>query len=343
MTHSTIDLYTELPPQLIGYPAAQEIRISDPASAEAVRQRVISYLWPAGTLPGTLPAAERVDRGIPELIELGDVPVSHVERLDVQMDFDYHHVSYLVHPVQPALPARLLILHQGHQGGLRDGFVELSAWALAHGFVIALMQMPFVGWNVQRTFALPEGTITAATHNELMETLEGRGGGAQRFFLEPVVAVTNYFIAQCPGYRDISMIGLSGGGWTTHMSAALDPRIRLSIPIAGAYPLYLRDIYTGSRGDLEQIFPALYEERASWLDLFILGGCGVGRRQIQLLNQFDTCCFYGIAYTTYAEVVSRATAALDGHWGVALDASHRSHIISPWALEEVIAPALGVD
>ena len=29
------------------------------------------------------------------------------------------------------------------------------------------------------------------------------------------------------------MIGLSGGGWTTAVEAAIDPRIKLSIPVAG--------------------------------------------------------------------------------------------------------------
>ena len=32
------------------------------------------------------------------------------------------------------------------------------------------------------------------------------------------------------------MMGLSGGGWTTTLAAALDPRIDLSIPIAGSIP-----------------------------------------------------------------------------------------------------------
>lgn len=32
-------------------------------------------------------------------------------------------------------------------------------------------------------------------------------------------------------------MGKSGGGWTTTVSAALDPRIRVSFPIAGSIPL----------------------------------------------------------------------------------------------------------
>jgi hypothetical protein len=41
---------------------------------------------------------------------------------------------------------------------------------------------------------------------------------------------------QVLGYKRIVMMGLSGGGWTTTLAAALDPRIDLSIPIAGSIP-----------------------------------------------------------------------------------------------------------
>jgi PhoPQ-activated pathogenicity-related protein len=37
-------------------------------------------------------------------------------------------------------------------------------------------------------------------------------------------------------YKHIVMAGLSGGGWTTTIAAAIDPRIQLSIPIAGSIP-----------------------------------------------------------------------------------------------------------
>eukprot|EP01043_Picozoa_sp_COSAG02_P103688 COSAG02_NODE_39697_length_414_cov_0.596825_2_plen_47_part_01 len=35
-------------------------------------------------------------------------------------------------------------------------------------------------------------------------------------------------------YKHIVMVGISGGGWTTTVSAAIDPRIELSMPIAGS-------------------------------------------------------------------------------------------------------------
>lgn len=53
-----------------------------------------------------------------------------------------------------------------------------------------------------------------------------------RFFIEPVVLAVNY--AKALGYDEIVMLGLSGGGWTTTVSAAVDSRIKLSIPVAGS-------------------------------------------------------------------------------------------------------------
>ena len=56
-----------------------------------------------------------------------------------------------------------------------------------------------------------------------------------RFFLEPIVLTINY-ATQVLGYKQIVMMGLSGGGWSTTIAAAIDPRIQLSMPTAGSIP-----------------------------------------------------------------------------------------------------------
>ena len=347
------DPYTRLPLKLAGYDARVHIHISTRAQANAVRQKVIRFFWPTGRLPTRkLPSVSNVYTG------KGSFPgalrgihanrVARAELLDVLVDFDYHHRSYLLHPVKTTMRKRLVIIHQGHQGGLPDGIGALANRVLKQGFTVLLMQMPLVGWNTDNTFKTRRGTITIKErsvkgHNQMVKVLEGQGGSSLRFFIEPVVVGINYFIRQRPGYKDISMIGLSGGGWTTHIAAAVDRRIRLSIPVAGSWPLYLRIALRASKGDAEQILPALYKDRASWLDLYILGGYGEGRRQIQLLNQFDTCCFFGIGYTTYEGRVSASVKRLgQGQWECVLDASHRKHQISSWAMNTVIDKALAI-
>ena len=270
------DIYTELPPQLSKYDTSALVHVSSKAEAESVRQRVIKYFWPNGELPTKkLPAVSDVYAGhgsFPtEIRDINRELVRRVQLLDVDVAFDYHHKSYLLHAASPTKRRRLVILHMGHIGGLGDGVGVLANRLLKKGFNVLLMQMPLVGWNTDKTFKISEKTITVHNHNQLIATLEGRGGSSLRFFIEPVVVGINYFIDQNPDYQDVSMIGYSGGGWTVNIAAALDHRIRLSVPVAGSYPLYLRPYYPGSTGDAEQILPALYEERASWLDLYILG------------------------------------------------------------------------
>ena len=87
------------------------------------------------------------------------------------------------------------------------------------------------------------------------------------------------------GYSVI-MMHMPQCGRTTHMAAALDTRIRLSFPVAGSYPLYLRNKDRGSVGDSEQYFIPLYDENispdgsgggvATWLEIYALGGFGEG-------------------------------------------------------------------
>ena len=88
-------------------------------------------------------------------------------------------------------------------------------------------------------------------------------------------------VTQGGAYQDVIMIGHSGGGWTTTLAAAIDPRIRLSFPVAGSLPLYLQEGPCGITADYEQVVPSLYRDRASYLDLYVLGSVGAGRRQVQ--------------------------------------------------------------
>ena len=135
----------------------------------------------------------------------------------------------------------------------------------------------------------------------------------------------------------------SGGGWTTTLYAAIDPRVRLSIPVAGTLPEFLRaGEFHGprDRGDWEQYYPALYKI-AGYLDLYVLGSSGEGRRQRQVLNRYDSCCFAGVRHRTYETHVRAAVAKVGpGAFDVYLDESHRAHLISKDALKAAVAPLL---
>jgi len=246
--------------ELANYDPSAQIRFTTPAEADAKRQELIDFVWPGG-LPTT--AMPTVSRGISFPEDLGDVTpslVSNVDHLHFNIHVAEHQLpssSYLLSPTTPATVPRLGIVHQGHQGGTGDGVNSTIDYLLGQGFHVVVMQMPFFGGN-STMVTMPDGsmmTFASSTngHSNLFSQLSGRlDGGLFAFFLKPVVQSINHFVDQNPNVQDITMIGLSGGGWTTHMAAALDTRIDLSIAVAGALPLYARPFNPGSVGDAEQ-------------------------------------------------------------------------------------------
>ncbi len=183
-------------------------------------------------------------------------------------------------------------------------------------------------------------------------------GSPIRYFLEPTAISLNYLkepkravADQFPRYRAFHMIGLSGGGWTTTVYAAIDPTIRCSFPVAGTIPLYLRS--GGSIGDREQFEPSFYR-LAGYPDLYVLGAGGQGRKQVQVLVRRDDCCFgvaqhdsqaTGLPYAdAMREYEARVQAALKeigpGSFRLQIDEKAPSHMISHSTIEEVLIRGL---
>ena len=62
------------------------------------------------------------------------------------------------------------------------------------------------------------------------------------------------------------MAGLSGGGWTTTLVGALDPRIDRLYPVSGSLPMHLRRTLKSDLGDWEQSeADGLYELVDYWI------------------------------------------------------------------------------
>jgi hypothetical protein len=351
---SFADIYTDLPSQLVGYDSNSEIHIHSASDANVVRQNVVSYLWGGSGLPTELPTSTPVYSGggtLPaDLVGLNVSNIASAEKWQANMDFGYGTSMYLLRPANTSNAQRLAIVHHGHvgyAGRFSIGIGAVTDNLLKNGFTVLEMQMPLMGWNTQTRFDLPSGTVSLGSHDAMVGTLESQPGGSSlRFFLEPVIQGINKFIQTTPNFTDISMMGLSGGGWTTTLAAAIDPRIKLSVPVAGSEPLYARPYYPGSVGDAEQYLSTMYNStagKASYLDLYALGSTGDGRRQIQLLNQYDNCCFYGVAYQTWVDNVKTAVASTGaGTYDFYLDTTAHSHQISTNAINNVIDPALGI-
>jgi hypothetical protein len=276
---------------------------------------------------------------------------------------------YLMDPVKKAKISRLVIVHAGHSGlgqNLNESYRSTIDFFLSRGYHVMMMHMPVHGWNYDDTAVLPDGREIkmdkpkVKKHEQIVRLVDmdeslAKGAGF-RPFLEPVVACINYWRQLDTGDPDITMIGLSGGGWTTHLMAAIDTRIVLSFPVAGSYPLYLRNesAFAGSVGDLEQYYEPIYNENiapdgsgggvATWLEIYALGGLGKGRRQMMVTAKYDNCCFNGEpekTVDTFKSIVAGAVEAIDpGFWQHRLDTTHHEHQISGWVLDHVVHPNL---
>ena len=164
----------------------------------------------------------------------------------------------------------------------------------------------------------------------------GHGMDAVRRVMGPISATIDY-LAKHRKPAGIAMIGFSAGGWATAMTAAMDSRIKASYTVgAPIYPIDLRDPKSGSP-DISVKKEIL--DVAGYPDLFILGAMGRDnrpRRQLQIFNRYDRCCWRNRTALLYANAVTNAAKRLGGVFAVRIDESHARHKISRQAMEWIL-------
>jgi len=321
------------------------ITINTPDDIYSKRIAIIKFIWGRSGFPRTK-FPSHVERRLPTPSNLKNL--AGVEKLHIAMDTGLKGLALHFIPKQKK-KNRLVILHLGHSenctfnddvpGEQNVGMRRTINTLLLQGFSVLAVYMPQVTpedcrWDHAGLFA--RGVTS---------------GSPMKFFLEPTAISLNYIQKNYPRYKDISMIGLSGGGWTTHIYAAVDTRVKLSISIAGSLPLYLR--WGNSIGDIEQTLEEFYR-LAGYLDLYILGAYGSGRKQIQVLNRHDSWCFgeaqhveseakmsFDAAVNNYkSKVVSRLATLGAGTFVLIIDEKATHHMISDSTIDNVIIPAL---
>lgn len=325
-----------LPAEVVGVDVEELITVRTTADVHDRRSRLIDQLWKGAGLPSAIPAVEP-DVTCPDLD-----PLQHagVDRVRLTMPSGLVSTSYLVHPREP-VPGRLGIFLAGHGNGRKPVYhqpqLAVMQTFLDRGYTAAAVDMPLQGWNstqMDPPAHRPAPDVDPASH-ERFAAYERPDFCAATYFLDPVLTMINYAELQAP-LTEVVTVGFSGGAWTTVLHAAVDPRVSLSIQVAGTWPFYLRPTPTEhpNFGDWEQrreSLPELYDI-AGYLDLYVLGATGAGRRQLQILNRFDPSCFPGVGYRSYAEPVRDRAVLLGGDWEVLGDATHGTHQVSPYAV-----------
>lgn len=176
-----------------------------------------------------------------------------------------------------------------------------AGWS-ANGISSFVMQ-PLLTANVRMcTFVLPGGpndyTSGGPTQHE-------SGSYTLKDWVGPVCIAINTLQNMFPSAA-IHMTGISGGGWTTVISAAVDSRIAKSYPFVGSMP----DMIYYNR-DFEQRLNGL---TADYLTLYTLAACP-GRRHMQVLYENDPVAFSRAIFNTrpdYSVQLKTNCAAIGG-------------------------------
>lgn len=339
-------IFTQISPGYLQNDVETLISIHNSEDVKLKRQQLIDVLWGNSGLPlSKMPEEVIVDYKDARYDDLYDGPLQRIDKIVVRMENGLESQVYLFVPEQGN--GQFVIYHQGHDEDHQEypgDFISgkgIIFRLLKSGFTVAGFSMPLLGLN-NRPFIEDAriGKLRITSHDQ-MAWLPCPEGHAVKYFVEPVIVFLNH-VTEKSGGTQVHMIGKSGGGWTTLIAAALDDRIKRSFSVAGSYPIYLRSESERDWGDYEQHVPEIYKT-CNYLELYILGSFGEGRHHLQLVNQYDSCCFAGIKWQAYEPFVRKRVSQLgSGRFDVILDNSHTDHKISP-VIEDLIIRELNKD
>jgi len=287
--------------------------LSSPAT---IRSDMIAEIWSGNGLPAA--GADSTSTGVADPLDSSPTNLLRVDQLTISMDDNagtpvMASEPYIWYPAAIDSNGILALYHYGHTtGGWELGGQGDMVRALVEaGYTVAGFQMPAGGPAVHNTYPDPTASL-----NYL------------KFFVEPVIRTINELAA---GFNSVYMLGLSGGGWTTVMCAAIDTRISRSVEVAGSEPLTI----TTSR-DWEQLLPGLADQ-FDYQSIYVAGAAA--RRQMQLHNEDDSCCFTLAEYNTdpYEDEAEGGATLHGGSWSLVWDGTHEEHKISDWGRAQILA------
>ena len=293
------------------------------------RLSLIQYIWKTSELPTT--STFQINTEISDIRFENLKNLEKIDQFSIVMDNGVISSPYLFH--SQTSNGTLIIYHQGHKGDFVHGS-ELIQTFLVNGYDVIAFSMPLMGSNNQPIIDHPNfGKIRLSSHNHL-RLLESDDFSPIKYFLEPITISLNY-IDQEYDYLSYSMIGISGGGWTSTLYSAIDDRISKSFSVSGSYPIYLRSD-AKNFGDYEQTLPELYTI-SNYLELYVMSSFGENRLHVQFFTENDPCCFSGTNFESYKEIISQKILTLnEGTFMIYLDKTHNEHKISEYAIEKIL-------
>ena len=293
------------------------------------RSMLIQYIWDDEELPQKIP--DVVENNFQDNL-FGEIQnLKQITKLETISEHSINSISYLFLPENSN--NKLVIYHHGHDGDFIKGFDTIE-YLLSEQYSVLAFSMPLTGTNNQPVIEHEKfGKIKLSSHNHL-PLLKTDNFNPIKLFFEPITSSINYVDSNFD-FDSYSMIGISGGGWTTVVYSAIDDRISNSFPVAGSYPLFLRSEIKNI-GDYEQTDLNLYS-KTNYLELYVLGASGNSRYQLQIFNENDPCCFSGNEAQTFDYLIQEKIQNIGtGKFEIYIDKSHTEHKISEKSLKLIV-------
>lgn len=261
--------------------------------------------------------------------------LASIDKVIIQQNHNINSIAYIFYPKKNN--GKSFIYHQGHRGNFLLGKKTIN-FLVDLGYTVAALDLPLVGFNNTPTIHFKKFGNLALTEHKFMEHIDD----PISYFINPVKCILDIF--ESKKFNEINMIGISGGGWVTTVTAAIDERITYSFPVAGTYPMYIRfqDHYL-NYGHFEGANSTLLK-KANYLDMYILSCLGANRKQYQILNLYDPKCCSGYMYKSYASFIEKKVKKLNpsSEFKVIIDSTHFEHKISDFS-HKIIAKKLSIN
>ena len=320
-------------------PTKNLISFNNISDIDNTKQMLNQYIWNNPELPDDLVTKHKYDVQDSIISKL-----KNLERIDsftIEMNHGMNSIAYLF--LAENTDNKLIIYHQGHNAISLNDFdnhsfdqdIPLIQNFLDNNYSVLIFSMPGKGMNNEPIINHEKfGTLKINSHNHF-ELLETKNFHPLRFFIEPIVLTLNQ-IEKDYSFEKFSMIGLSGGGWTTIVISAIDDRISESYSVAGSFPIWLR---SDSRdfGDYEQTIPEFYQI-ANYEELYFLGAYGDNRSLFLFYNEFDSCCFSGQLYEKFPfgnSIKNKLAEFGKYNFDIIIDYDQTEHIISDYTLGKI--------
>lgn len=247
------------------------------AEAQRIRSRVLNNVvyhgWPSSWV-----------HSAPQFQDVGTVPTSG--------NYQLHKLRY---EIVPGFYTTALLYEPRHLSGRMPAVLDVMGHFPAQGNKIEFEQKLCINQALKGMIALnPEwidmGELnTNGNQHEFAASLDLIGmNGVGLFYLAMRRGLD--YLAQDPNVdaSRIAVTGLSGGGWETITISSLDPRVDISIPVAGYTTLEGRfERLPGEPGDNEQNATDFLVGQ----DYSTLTAIRAPRPSLLIYNAEDNCCF----------------------------------------------------